>query len=381
MPEFVQARECVDLPLPRRIAWASLCVERALRCYSAHFQEKYLAHEVFALAWSYATSGQDDVDARRDLIKRVCALENVAEREGYVRWCVLILYEILAEIDRPDGLTASDAVQMAGSIFAIGVWFQYSTDPRHIRVPLEDFGALQARFATFSRQVFQAVASGKDLTTIRERVEAIPLDSTYTVQPRPKTAFRTDYDFPPRERPATLVANSPAKPPRRLPARITRKWLAGISADWQLNPPAPPEQIEAATSKLGLRFPRDYVAFLRASNGMKCFDLDHPPADPADVYIWLFDLGRLVIANRLRDVRQRAPGCLVIGRYDDEGPIFLHLAKGDARRAPVYQQQDEDFGIHPDTGTHRLYGRKAESLTAWLAAGCPLPEAMDDDQE
>jgi hypothetical protein len=170
--------------------------------------------------------------------------------------------------------------------------------------------------------------------------------------------------------------------------------LAKISAEWQLNPPATENDIEAAQVQLGLSFPKEYVAFLRASNGMKFFDLDDSPPDPGEAFskfgpvaaillpdCRLYDIDMVVEENRSLDTRQTTPGCLLIGRYGDEGPIFLHLAKGDTKRAPVYQQQEEDFGIDPDYGIHRLYGRKAKSLTEWIAAGCPLPEAMDDDNE
>lgn len=114
---FVVPGESQILPLPVRVAWASTCVERALALYSTYFKVKYLANEVFDFAWTYAASGQDDRDARHELIKRVCALEKAAEREGYFRWCVLILAEILAEIDCHDGMQACDAVDHGGDAF------------------------------------------------------------------------------------------------------------------------------------------------------------------------------------------------------------------------------------------------------------------------
>lgn len=395
---FVLPRECVNLPVPLRVAWAATCVERALALYSSYFKATYLAHDVFDFAWKYASGSHDDRDARHDLIQRVGSSVSAAEREGYFRWCVLILGEILAEIDCNDGLQACDAVEMGGDVFAIGIWFGQSSDPLRLRLPGDDFTALMNRFASFSREVFQAAAGLTTPSIVRGMFDAIPLQYTYEKVKDAKSTFRKNFDFPAHERPMALtqqLADSANRPKQKLPVRITRAWLAKISAEWQLNPPATEADIEAAQVKLDLSFPKEYVAFLRASNGMKFFDLDDPPPDPGEAFSQLgpvaalllpdcrlFDVDKVVQVNRLLDSCQKPPGCLVIGRHGDEGPIFLHLAKGDAKRAPVYQQQDEDFGIDPDFGIHRLYGRKAKSLTEWLAAGCPLPEAKDaDDQE
>jgi hypothetical protein len=311
------------------------------------------------------------------------------------------LAEILAEIDCQDGIhdgwRACDAVDHGGDVFAIGIWFGQSSDPRRLRIPGDDFEALMNRFASFSREVLQAAANLKDASIVRGVFDAIPLQFTYEKVKDAKSTFRKNFDFPAHERPVALVqqlADSANRPKRKLPTRITRTWLAKISAEWQLNPPATENDIEAAQVQLGLSFPKEYVAFLRASNGMKFFDLDDSPPDPGEAFskfgpvaaillpdCRLYDIDMVVEENRSLDTRQTTPGCLLIGRYGDEGPIFLHLAKGDTKRAPVYQQQEEDFGIDPDYGIHRLYGRKAKSLTEWIAAGCPLPEAMDDDNE
>ena len=169
---------------------------------------------------------------------------------------------------------------------------------------------------------------------------------------------------------------------------ITREWLAGICSKWKLFPPASQEQIDAAQAELQLHFPREYVEFLLSTNGMRFFDLTDPPSPLSKEQFELFygvadlltpdrrlhDLGKVVFENCIYE----APGCLVIGQDGIEGPIFLHLGMGNAQHAPVYAQQVEDFGINED-GVHELYGRKAKSLTEWLAAGCPLPDPVDDE--
>ena len=148
---------------------------------------------------------------------------------------------------------------------------------------------------------------------------------------------------------------------------ITRAQLEAWGPTWQLNSPATPAQVEAAQEAVGLRFPQEYVEFLLAADGMT-FLRESLPALGLEEYR-LLSCDEVVRHNHDFDVSHRAPGRLIIGRMGGEGPIFLHLEQGTEEWAPVYQQQDEDFGDHV-----RLYGQKGPSLTAWLKAGCPLPE-------
>src|SRR5262249_10707839 len=154
---------------------------------------------------------------------------------------------------------------------------------------------------------------------------------------------------------------------------ITREQLGAWGPAWHLNPPATLEQVNTAQAALGVRFPQEYAEFLLAADGM-VFLWEQLPALGREEYS-LLRCQEMIEHNGEFDVIHRAPGRLIIGRMGIEGPIFLHLAQGTKRRAPVYQQQDEDFGDHVP-----FYRRKAKSLTDWLKAGCPLPEPGEEDE-
>src|SRR5262245_31022684 len=113
---------------------------------------------------------------------------------------------------------------------------------------------------------------------------------------------------------------------------ITREQLQAWGPTWQLNPPATLAQVESAQAAVGLRFPEEYAAFLRAADGMT-FLRESLPALGLEEYA-LLSCQEVVRHNHDFDVLHRAPGRLIVGRMGGEGPIFLHLAQGTEERAP-----------------------------------------------
>lgn len=123
-------------------------------------------------------------------------------------------------------------------------------------------------------------------------------------------------------------------------------WRGASPRSGRPAPPATAAQLDALAAALGLELPAEYRALLAEANGVSA----------NRVQLWSTD--EVPERHATAEVAEYAPGYLLIGAVDD-APVLLRAGPA----SPVFRN---DWGAMTPDCMERL----ADSLSAWIAAGC-----------
>lgn len=155
--DHVTKAEAAQLPIRMRVGWAAYVVEQCNSLFSEYYNKHFLQEDALECAWGFAMGDPDDPDARNDLMDRIGELIDHSDEYEYHH--VAPSLNLLEEIDRDDGLGASNAVDYAAMNFASIPFYRAGMRPGDPAVPTEEFYSRTVPFRIMSRRAYDVARS------------------------------------------------------------------------------------------------------------------------------------------------------------------------------------------------------------------------------